>query len=112
MYQPSKRLNDVQRAKRLLKILEVKGELDVYDVMLQYEISYTRAIPVLRLLRKLCEDMQICTYDEEEHKLVSLVKPKKEEEKPKYQKPEPEEEENYENDEEIRQILDAKPEGE
>jgi len=95
----TKKQNDVERAKLLLKILQVKGELDVYDVMLQFDISYTRAIPIMKLTRKLCESQEICTYDEKDHKLVYL--PKKE--KPK------ENEEGENEREEIDRILNAKP---
>ena len=90
------KLNDVQRAKLLVKILQAKGELDVYDIMLQFEISYTRAIPIMKLLRKICEAQEICTYDEKEHKLVSLNAKKEKDEK---------DEENER--EEIEKILDA-----
>jgi len=91
------KLNDVQRAKLLVKILQAKGELDVYDIMLQFEISYTRAIPIMKLTRKICEAQEICTYDEKEHKLVSL--------NAKKEKVEQDEEENER--EEIEKILDA-----
>jgi len=93
------KLNDVQRAKLLVKILQAKGELDVYDIMLQFEISYTRAIPIMKLLRKICEAQEICTYDEREHKLVSLNAKKEKVE----QDEKPEENER----EEIEKILDA-----
>jgi hypothetical protein len=96
MSQP-KKLNDVDRAKRIVKILSVKGEIDVYDVMLQFEISYTRAIPILKLARKLCEEQQICQYDEREHKLVYMGK--------KVEK------QNQEDEmKEINDIMNAKPE--
>jgi len=94
------KLNDVQRAKLLVKILQAKGELDVYDIMLQFEISYTRAIPIMKLLRKICEAQEICTYDEREHKLVSLNAKKE-----KVEQDEKDEEENER--EEIEKILDA-----
>jgi hypothetical protein len=95
----TKKLNDVQRAKVLVKILQVKGELDVYDVMLQFEISYTRAIPIMKLVRRICEAMEICTYDEKEHKLVSL----------NAKKEKVEEDEEEDEEEEIDEIIDEKP---
>jgi hypothetical protein len=101
----TKKLNDVQRAKLLLKILEAKGQLDVYDIMLQFDISYTRAIPIMKLVRKLCEaqEEEICTYDEKDHRLLYLGKRGKAKEN----------KQQDENErEEIDRILNAKPEGE
>jgi len=113
-----KRLNDVERAKRLVKILQVKGQIDVYDVMMQYEISYTRAIPIFKLAERICENAQICEYDEKEHKLIYVgVKPSTPSTKDVNQNQKQNEEANErqetdEGAEEAEKILNAKPEGE
>jgi len=114
-----KRLNDVERAKRLVKILQVKGQIDVYDVMMQYEISYTRAIPIFRLAARICENSGICEYDEKEHKLIYVgAKPstpsiKDVSQNLKKQNEEANErQETDEGAEEAEKILNAKPEGE
>ena len=65
-------MNDVQRAQAMLKILRQKKTIDVYDIMLQFNISYSRAMPVMGLLKRICSETDECYYDDKAHKVIYI----------------------------------------
>lgn len=49
------------RAIAMLRVLRAKGTIDLYDVMLQFDVSYPTAFHIYKLTKKLCEASNECT---------------------------------------------------
>ena len=59
-----------ERAMAMLKVLRSKGAIDLYDVMLQFDVSHVTARYIFKLTKKLCESSNECV--EHEGKLVYI----------------------------------------
>ena len=64
------------RAIAMLRVLRARGTIDLYDVMLQFDVGYTSAYFIYKLTKKLCESSNECV--EHEGKLVYIGDQKEE----------------------------------